>query len=346
MGTGVSDHPSTATLADVARRLGTARRVAVCTHRKPDGDALGSMLGLSRALRARGATVDLLVIGPIEPGLARFLEGTSHRRADDAPPSGGPEPDAIVVLDTCAWSQLEPLEPWLRARGDRVLVVDHHPHGDDVGAVRFVDPTASATAQLVVALLDAMGGPITGGPDGVAEALYLGIATDTGWFRYANTSGAVLRAAARLLDAGVDHARVYSIIEEGHRPQRLALVARSLESIEYAAGGAVAIQTLRLADFAETRGEVTDLEGVVNMPMAVRDVRVSILLTEIGPALTKMSLRAKPAASGAPALDVNAFARCFGGGGHTFAAGARVEAGAEETKCRLMTALAGVSIAS
>ena len=119
------------------------------------------------------------------------------------------------------------------------------------------------------------------------------VATQIRAGRYANATAHTLRVAARLLATGVDKSSLYEIIEETHRPERLALEARALASIQYAEGGAVAIQSLSRGDFEETGGTIDDLTGLVNRPMIVGRVRVAILLAETAAAFTKISLRSK-----------------------------------------------------
>jgi phosphoesterase RecJ-like protein len=336
----MSDYGSTATVEQVARRISEARRLLLTTHVKPDGDGVGSALALARALRPRGVEAEIYLMGPVESRLHDVAGATPLRLAEGRPPSG--EYDLIVVLDTGAWTQLRPIADWLRQRGDRIVGIDHHAKGDDVAPMRIVDPAAAATAQVLVPVLQAMGCEITGGPEGVAEALFVGLATDTGWFRFPSAGPETLHLAAWLLELGVDKPRLYQVIEETFRPQRLALQARALASLEYALDGAVAIMTLRASDFRETGGSVQDVSELVNTPMSVRTVRVSILLAQTSAKGTKLSFRSKPDDPGhdnGTAVDMNLLAQRFGGGGHVYAAGATVEVDVDEAKAALVAAL-------
>ena len=238
----MSDYCSTSTVEEIAGRIQAARRILLTTHAKPDGDGLGAALALARALRGGGPAADIYLMGPMESRLLEIAADTPFRMVEDHPP--GDEHDLAVVLDTGAWSQLEPLAAWLRQRREDVVGIDHHVKGDDVAPMRLVEPTAASTTQMLVPVLEAMGCEITGGPGGVAEALFVGLATDTGWFRYSSADADVLRLAGRLMERGVDKTRLYQIIEETFRPERLALQARALTSLEYAQDGAVAIMTL------------------------------------------------------------------------------------------------------
>ena len=151
-----------------------------------------------------------------------------------------------------------------------------------------------------------------------------------------------MRVAARLLEIGVDKSWLYQMIEETARPQRLTLMAKALASLEFALDGAVAIMTLRPGDFRESAGSVQDIAELVNVPMSVQSVRVSVLIAQISPNRTKFSFRSKPHVpdpSSVAMANVNLPAQRFGGGGHVHAAGASVEMDADEARAALLAAL-------
>jgi phosphoesterase RecJ-like protein len=337
----MSEYASTATIQEIADRIAAADRLLLTTHVKPDGDGMGSALALWRAVRPRGVHTDIFLMGSVEPRLYDIAGDTPFHHASDGKPPAG-EYDLVVVLDTGSWSQLEPIADWLREHRDRVVVIDHHAKGDDVASMRLVDTTAAATTQVLVPVLEAMGCDITGGPESIAEALFVGLATDTGWFRFPSAGPKTLHLAARLLELGVDKPRLYQIIEETFRPQRMALQGRALASLDYALDGAVAIMCLRPEDFRETRGSMQDVSELVNMPMVVRTIRISILLAQTSPGKTKLSFRSKPDIAGVhngASIDMNALAQRFGGGGHMHAAGAMVKTTIDEAKATLIEAL-------
>ncbi len=338
----MSSYASNTTAAAMARRINQARRILLTTHVKPDGDGLGAALALARAIAGRGAgqRADIHLMGPVERRLEIIAGATPYRMVEDDPP--GEDYDLAVVLDTGAWSQLQAIAAWLRAHHAMVVGLDHHARGDeDVAALRIVDARAASTTQVLLPVLEAMGCKITGGPESVAEAIFVGLATDTGWFRFPGADAEALRLGARLLDLGVDKSRLYQVIEETFRPQRLSLAARALTSLRYAAGGAAAIMSLKPADFAATGGAIEDLSELVNTPMSVDSVRVSVLLAEHEPGRTKISLRSKPRrdAAGAAFVDVNLLAARFGGGGHVHAAGAVVRQPVEQAAQAIIAAL-------
>lgn len=339
----------------VVRSLVGAKRVVVVTHSKPDGDAAGSVLGLVRALRLKGVDAEGWFVAPLPGWLPQIVRGTPARifepgkpvqPADGSAFDPRPEPDVIAVLDTGSWSQLAELRPWLEPRADRAVLIDHHLHGDPATAARrIVDSTAAATTQLVAPVAAAvlgLGSPAEL-PVDVAEPLYLGLATDTGWFRHSSVTPAAMRLAADLMAAGVVHTDLYEMIEQQGTAARLRLMSRALCSLRIEHGGAVAIMALRQADFAAAGADRSDTTGFIDLPMTIASVRVSALVTEEKPEggadskpVTKISLRSKP---GDDAVDVNRVAGKMGGGGHARAAGARVELAIDGAIGRLLEAL-------
>ncbi len=338
-----------ASVEEVASRLEGAQRVVVLTHMKPDGDALGSSVAIARALRRRGARVVSAFPYPFFERFAAFV-GDSEilplpRGAEPAERAlaGWGEPDVVVVVDTGSWAQLSDVREWLGARSGRAVVIDHHPAGDEeIAACRCVDTSASAAAMLVakvcVRLLGAGGANEL--PADVAEPLYLGLATDTGFFRYSNTTTAAMRLAADLMDAGADARKVYRVSEQSDSSSRLRLIARGLGNLELLDGDVVALMCLSRDDFVASGATADDASALSDLPLSVASVRVVAVLTEAEPGLMKASLRSKSADSGGGLeVDVNAVARRLGGGGHVRAAGARMKASLGEARRALLEAI-------
>jgi phosphoesterase RecJ-like protein len=192
-------------IESLADALRSARRVLVTTHQKPDGDAMGSVLAVLRACRAIGVRAEGWMVGPCEGNLRLFQGDDAVGIVDPrnpAMPDG--EFDLAVVVDTGAWTQLEILAPWLRAMSERVIGLDHHARGDEVASRRIVDVSCGSCTALLIRLVDALGFDPAFGADprgrySIAEALYLGLATDTGWFRFPNARAAEFALASRLL---------------------------------------------------------------------------------------------------------------------------------------------------
>jgi phosphoesterase RecJ-like protein len=319
-------YASSATVEEIAARIRSAKHVMLTTHARPDGDAVGSVYALARGIKAQGGTPEIALMGPIEPPLKGLMTDISYKLVENAPPTS--EPDLIVITDTGSWAQVRSIADYLRPRREKIVGIDHHVAGDDVASMRWVEPKSASTTEMVATLFDALGWQITGGRRSVAEALFVGMATDTGWFRYGNATAHTFRVAARLIEAGVDRMALYSQIEQTYRPQRLQLEARALASLQFLANSAVAIQTLRTKDFAETGAKTEDMTGLVNSPLVVSSVIVSILIAQYERSRTKISFRSKvPPFGRVPTHleNVNKLAQRFGGGGHTHAAGATVE---------------------
>jgi phosphoesterase RecJ-like protein len=333
-----STYESTTTYKSIAGRIMQSQRIVVTTHRKPDGDALGSVVGLYRGLQSIDKEVEILIIGPLEHGL-KLVAGDAPIRIVEEDGLPEDDPDLVIVADTGTWTQLEALEPWLRQRQDRIVVLDHHANGDDVASDRIVDTSAAACTQIIMVLFDEMGIGFGDGVGSVAEALFIGLGTDTGWFRFSNADARCFADASRLLKHNFDRYHLYRMLEETARPARMALLQRMLASIEYV--GPVAIMCLRSNDFKETGGKSTDIVGLVNTPMTLESVQASVLLTDSDPSVTKISFRSKPSMPKHPSslIDVNELASKFGGGGHVSAAGARVFSPLEEVKARLIELL-------
>ena len=344
----MSEYRSNTTFFEVAQRLLAAKRVLITTHTKPDGDAMGSCLALARALQRRGKSATIFLAGPIERALIVIAGATPFPLLNNEQP--GDDYDDALVLDTGAWAQVELIKPWLQKHHQRVIGIDHHPRGDaDMAARRIIDSTAVSTTAMLIPLMEQLGERFgeqakgTGGVGSVAEALFVGLATDSGWFRYPNARVNAFEAAAKLLACGVDKPRLYQILEESYSPTRLAMEARALASLQYAAGGAIALVTLTSQDFAETGAAVEELTGIVNLPMVVAQVRASILIAqERAGDVVKLSFRSKPASPGvAPDqfIDVNKLAGTFGGGGHVHAAGAKVKKDIPSVKADVLAAI-------
>lgn len=343
---------TTTTLEELARWLSGCSRVVVLTHSKPDGDAAGATLALARALRhaaaRRGGSGDPATVwydGPTPVWLNELAGDTPVRvtEADDTPHPG--EADAIVIVDTGSWSQLDRFRAWLHPRREKAAVIDHHLQGDaDVAPRRVVDTGAAAVCEPVAELCRLLLGLGSAAelPRDVAEPLYLGLATDTGWFKFSNVSASAHRLAADLLDAGADHSWLYTSTEQQDRAARICLMARALSSLELHHGGRAALMTLTRKDFDECGAGPGDSSGFAEIPASIASVRVVAMLTEAEPSrgsgpMTKVSMRSKGDPDG---VDVNDVTRKLGGGGHARAAGVRLNCSLSEAKRKILEALA------
>lgn len=334
-----------ASLREIAAWVKGRRNVAVLTHLKPDGDALGSAIAATRAIRlsTKGATGAMAwFVGPMPTYFESLADHDEARLLGDADLPEN-EYDGVLIVDTGSWSQLEATSGWIEDRREMCAVIDHHRQGDgDVGVMRHIDPEAAAACQLVVEWACELFGvnEVSKLPVTVCEAGLVGLATDTGWFRHSNTSARALRTAAGLLEAGVDHSRVYEMVEQQDRPGRLRLMGRALCSMELLEGGRIALMTVTLRDFEAAGATQADSGGFSDLPLAIAGVMVGAVITEgadrDGTPTAKVSMRSK---NGPGAVDVNEVARLLGGGGHARAAGARMYCSMEEGRRRVLEAL-------
>jgi len=344
------EYGSNASVAELAKAIRAARRVLVTTHAKPDGDALGSVCAVLRCCRAVGVAAEGWIVGPFEPNLLSFAGDDPVVRVE---PKSSQFPgegfDLVAIVDTGAWSQLETLAPWLRTRVEDAIGFDHHARGDRVAARRVVEAgwgsTTGPLSELVAELgVDLSFGADSRGRGSVAEALWLGLATDTGFFRFPNAREREFALAARLVAAGVDKDRILAVIEQSNRPERLAIEARALASVAYLAGGAVATMAVSRRDLEETGARPEALSGVVQLPMCVAAVRAVVFAVETEPGLVKLSFRSKPRDESGRMLDVNEVAARFGGGGHVHAAGARIRGSLEDAMRQVAEAIRAYSL--
>lgn len=331
----------TASFEDIAARIDAAQTILCLTHARPDGDAMGSVLALVRGLTAAGKDATGVLMGPVPAPLQQLVGDSPVRTIESADELGDVDVDLVIIADTGAWSQVQPLEDWLRARTDSIVVIDHHASGDeDLTAVRLVDAAAASATMLVLQLFEHMQLDLGRGDESVAEALFAGLATDTGWFRQANADARAFNVAARLLNCDVDKNRLYRLIEETARPQRLALQACLLASVEWIASGRGALMRVTADDFTRTGGRRDELTGLVNEPLVVGGVEFSVLLVEDKPGIVKLSMRSKPPRSrGGSFVNVRDVAGHLGGGGHVHASGARVEGDLAQARMRVLEAL-------
>lgn len=334
---------SNTTLPELADWLKGRSRVVILTHVKPDGDALGAALALARTLRQTGADAIPWFTGPMPTWAPELVAQTTvaYVTRTEAPPD---DIDALVIVDTGTWSQLDQARDYAEAHHDHAAVIDHHLQGDpQIARLRYIDTAAAAVCGPVAALCTLLLGLKSPAslPPVIAEALYAGIATDTGWFKYPSVTPRTLQLAADLLSTGIDHARMYDILEQRDRPSRLYLLARVLNSLELIRGETVALMTVTLADFLAARAGPEDSGSLSAIPLSVASVRVSCVITEghtDDPArpVTKISMRSK---HGPGAVDVSEIAARLGGGGHARAAGVRLLCSMDEARRRLLEAL-------
>ena len=297
-------------LVDELRR---SEKLLLTTHENPDGDALGSLLGMHLVLQQLGKD-SCMFMSPDEFPLPWEYRGLEFEGLLGAPPDDVAE-RTIVFLD-CGNIDRMPVD-FLQAEGLHILNIDHHHDNTRFGTVNLVCSSASCTAEMVWRIAKELDAEIT--PE-IAKALYVGLVTDTGRFMYENTTPVAHRMAAELIEVGVEPHKVYRELYEDLPFRRLQLLQRALSSVERHDGGALTIAHLKKGDYEETGALETDSEGVVDHMRAVEGTRVAVLVRELladdREGMRKVSLRATDGS-----VDVSRVARAFGGGGHPQAAG-------------------------
>ena len=298
----------------VVSELRSAEKLLLTTHENPDGDALGSLLAMHGILTQLGKD-SVMYMSPDEFPLPWEYRGLPLEDGLVGSPPGDVAERTIVFLD-CGNIDRMPVD-FLQAEGLHILNVDHHHDNTRFGTVNLVCSSASCTAEMVWRIAKELGAEIT--PE-IANALYVGLVTDTGRFMYENTSPFAHRMAAELIEAGVQPHRVYRQLYEDLPFRRLQLLQRALASIERYDDGSITIAHLKKGDYEQTGALETDSEGVVDHMRAVEGTRVAVLVRELlsddREGMRKVSLRATDGS-----VDVSRVARRFGGGGHPQAAG-------------------------
>jgi bifunctional oligoribonuclease and PAP phosphatase NrnA len=315
--------------------LSASRRVLVTTHVRPDGDALGSAAAMVLGLKQKGIEADVLLLSHLPRKYAFVFQENAIRfhDAETAWPSGLSldDYDCLCVVDTGTWSQLPGLKERALAYRKPKLVIDHHLTQEDWADVKLVVKEAAAAGEIVAEILETWDVKID---SALAGVLYVAIASDTGWFQFSNTRPFTMRLAATLMEAGVDTDRLYQLLYQNERKERVALQARALNSMELLKDGRLAVIRISKADFEATGANVPDTENLINLPLQIATVEVSILMTEpadFGP--VRISLRSKGQ------IDVAKFAEQFGGGGHARASGLKLEGDFQSAHDRVVEAM-------
>ena len=303
-----------ASLAEIIAAVRGADSFLIMSHPNPDGDAVGSTLGVYHLLRALGKKEIVCMNDDPIPRIYSWLPGAdvivrSAERSSRVPAS------TVIVVDAGsrvrvgkAGDLVEPAAQW--------VMIDHHLDEHSTGDLAFIDPTYSAVGEIIVELFDEAGIELS---REAATCAYVSIVTDTGGFRYVNTTPRSHRIAARLLETGVDAALISSRVFDVMSVSKFEMLRRVLERTQRIAEGRVAYSMLTARDARETAARGEDVDGLINFPRNIEGVEVGILFREVGPSTTKVSMRSRNA------FNCAAFLEPLGGGGHAWAAGATLE---------------------
>lgn len=315
-------------IARLAAALRPGMTVALSTHVNADGDGCGSQTALARLLGQMG--VRAFIVNPTPwPELFRWLLDDD---VVDRSPEGAAalaSVDRVIVLDISDLRRLGNLADAVRALPEDALVIDHHLPGDEPpGKIMLSDTAAAATAELVFDFAQELGLAISAS---IAKSLYTALVTDTGGFRFGNTSPRCLAVAATLLTHGVDPEQMYSRIYGSVPLGRLHLLRDALETLQVDMSHGMAWVRID-ADALERHGVSSeDLDGVVEYPRSIAGVRLALLFRDLGHGKVKVSFRS------VAGVNVNTLARAFGGGGHSRASGALIPGEISDVQTRVLS---------
>ncbi|HEV8582013.1 MAG TPA: bifunctional oligoribonuclease/PAP phosphatase NrnA [Thermoanaerobaculia bacterium] len=313
---------------DLLRRIRQGHRFLLTSHVNPDGDAIGSELGLARLLRGLGKAA-VVWNRDATPTLYRPLPGSDRIHVGEAPPAGFPDGfDAFIVLE-CPSPDRTGLENHLSETP--VINIDHHLGNQCYGAVNWVDSAAPAVGEMVYRL--AQGLKVNLEPE-VASCLYLTLVTDTGGFRFSNATPAAFEAAAALVREGAHPEQVSQWLYESQPLGVVRLLGEMLQTLQLHEGGRVATGRLTRAMFEKVGAAPGDSEGLIDHLRSIAGVDAVALIREREDGSHKVSLRSRGE------VDVEKIARHHGGGGHRNAAGFTLEGEGEEVRGQVAAALA------
>jgi phosphoesterase RecJ-like protein len=303
----------------ICEAIRARQRFVISSHSRPDGDSIGSQLAMALALRALGKHVEVVNQDAAPPALMAFPGVPSIRvaeRVDD-------EFDAAIIMECSDLKRtgVEGLDRYF------VINIDHHPGNSDFGAINWFDGTAAACAEMVFDVIVALGGPLS--PE-IATHIYVGILTDTGSFHYSSISARTFDICRQLVEAGVDPPKVARNIFDSNTLGRLKLFGAVLGSIELEHDGRLAVVCVNRAMAADAGGTYDDTEGLINLPLTVREIQAAVFFKEIDKHEYRVSMRSKGD------IDLCTVAKKFGGGGHKNASGCTVNGPYTEVRARVV----------
>lgn len=309
-------------LSQVVELIENKQNFAITTHVRPDGDGIGSSLGLCWLLRSLGKNAEIIVRDGIPPAYLQLPGAEEIRQVSEVKETY----DAVFIIE-CSDS----LRPGIKGLENQLTVnIDHHSTSAHFGTINWIDATASAVGEMIYNLCKAIGGRIT---REIAECVYLALVTDTGSFHYSNTTERTLKVASELVKAGAKPAYVSEVVYNSYSWSRIELMRQVLGTIKrYDNGKVVRMrQTLEMSQDADAADG--DNSGFVNIPLAAKEVEAVVYMRETLPNTYRVSLRSKDG------INVARIAEKFGGGGHKNASGCRVEGDWDEWEGKLVAAV-------
>ncbi len=309
-------------LSQVVELIENKQSFAITTHVRPDGDGVGSSLGLCWLLRSLGKNAEVVLRDAIP---VSYLTLPGAKEVKQVSEVNG-KYDAVFVIECSDLAR-----PGIDGLDAQVTVnIDHHSTSEHFGTINWIDATASAVGEMIYNLCKAIGGRIS---KEIAECIYLAIVSDTGSFHFSNTTDRTLKVASELIKVGVKPAAVSEVIYNSYPWSRIELMRQVLDTVRRDESGKIACmrQTLAMADNAESVDG--DNNGFVNIPLAAKDVEAVLYMRETKPDVYRCSLRSKGD------INVARVAEKFGGGGHKNASGLRVEGDWDDLEAEILREL-------
>ena len=301
---------SSRTISRILDGLRASNTICVVGHVRPDGDCIGSQLALTFALKNEGKKVTCWNEDTM-PGKLAFLDPDRLLQQ----PRPGQKFDCVIALDCASFERLGKIGPCIQDR-KCFLNVDHHESNTRYADVNWVSPTQPSTGELIYRLMRAANWAIT---PPIADCLFTAISTDTGSFQYPSTRPDTFYIGGKLVERGVDLAKVCNEVYESYPLSRVRLLQHLYNKFHLVNDNQIAYFWLKKADYARTGAAPDDSEGLIDHIRAIEPVVIACLFEEVEPNLTRISLRSK-----SEHVNVNEIAQTFGGGGHAAAAGARI----------------------
>ncbi|MCA9731628.1 bifunctional oligoribonuclease/PAP phosphatase NrnA [candidate division KSB1 bacterium] len=301
----------------IASILDKNHNFILTTHLNPDGDGIGSQVAFYHYLKKRGKNVTILNVDTIPKSL-KFLEnGCAITLFDEnRHRSLVQNADIILILDISDWKRLQRLGDIVRESNVETVCIDHHLLEQQFSDHDFVFPVASSTGELIYDLFTGLHADFS---KEICDGILTAVMSDTGCFRFTNTSPKVFEIAAEMQRLGADRKMIYSELYENQDMPRIRLLARVLNNLHLDCGGKIAWMEVNQKMLKETGAILKDTEGLADFPRRIQDVEISILFMELPDNKVKISFRSRGIVA------INNLAGRFGGGGHAFASGASVE---------------------
>ena len=298
--------------AEIVAAMRSAQRIAVVAHVRPDGDAVGSILGLALSLRALGKEVTALLEDGVPENLV-FLPGTD---TVVQPVMDSLDVDLAIALDTATHERIGERCKALLDAAPVLVNIDHHPTNPRYGTMNLIDADSPATGQIVYNLLSEHGLPID---DAVRQNLFVAISTDTGSFQFSSTNARTHQIAAEMIGDGLDTSRLAQLVYQSYPRRRLDLMRAMLNEMQFRAGDRIVSWQLKQQLMDDISMLPGDTEGLIDTLRMMDGVVSCVIFEDVAGGKVRVSARSKD-----PRLDVSLICGQFGGGGHRMASGARM----------------------